>query len=66
MRHGTRLDPPNRFETTHSERDDSHVEWDTEYLQGRSDRNIEYLNDERGLELDADSVDALTEYLRTL
>lgn len=45
MRHGSNLDPPNRFERVHSEADLEHVEWDTEYLQERSDRRIQYLAD---------------------
>jgi hypothetical protein len=46
MRHGSRLDPPNRFERTHTEPDDAHVEWDSEYLQEREDRRIEYISDD--------------------
>ena len=45
MRHGSRIDPPNRFETIHTEPDDEHLEWDTEYLQQRHDRRIEYIAD---------------------
>jgi DNA repair photolyase len=45
MRHGSRLDPPNRFETTHAVPDLEHLEWDTEYLAQRQDRRIEYLPD---------------------
>lgn len=45
MRHGSNLDPPNRFERIHSEADVEHVEWDDEYLTQRSDRKIQYLTD---------------------
>jgi DNA repair photolyase len=45
MRHGSRLDPPNRFEKTHSEPDYEHLEWDTEYLKEHQDRRIEYIAD---------------------
>lgn len=45
MRHGSRIDPPNRFEKTHSEPDFEHLEWDTEYLKERQDRRIEYITD---------------------
>ncbi|MDA1052191.1 MAG: PA0069 family radical SAM protein [Planctomycetota bacterium] len=45
MRHGSRIDPPNRFERIHGEPDDEHLEWDTEYLDDRQDRRIEYLAD---------------------
>ena len=45
MRHGSSLDPPNRFERFHSESDFEHLEWDTEYLKERSDRKVQYLAD---------------------
>ena len=45
MRHGSKLDPPNRFERTHVEPDDEHLEWDVEYRRGRENRRIEYLFD---------------------
>ncbi len=45
MRHGSRIDPPNRFERIHAEPDDEHLEWDTEYLQARESRRIEYIPD---------------------
>lgn len=45
MRHGSHLDPPNRFEKTHSVPDFEHLEWDDEYLHERADRPIQYLND---------------------
>lgn len=45
MRHGSRIDPPNRFERVHSEPDLEQLEWDTEYLDARENRRIEYLTD---------------------
>ena len=45
MRHGSKIDPPNRFEAAHRERDLEHVEWDTEYLRGLGNRRIEYFDD---------------------
>jgi DNA repair photolyase len=45
MRHGSQLDPPNRFLKTHSVRDDEHLEWDDEYLRQRDERPIQYLDD---------------------
>lgn len=45
MRHGSQIDPPNRFESVHSEADLEHVHWDTEYLAERAARNVEYLED---------------------
>lgn len=46
MRHGSRIDPPNRFEKTHVEPVYEHLEWDTEYLKDQQDRRIEYISDE--------------------
>jgi DNA repair photolyase len=45
MLHGSRIDPPNRFEKVQVEPDLEHVEWDKEYLKERTDRAIEYLED---------------------
>ena len=45
MRHGSRLDPPNRFEPTHSVPDFTDLEWDTEYLSEFHSRRIEYIAD---------------------
>src|SRR5687768_647967 len=45
MRHGSMIDPPNRFEQRHQEADLEQIEWDTEYLAGRTDRKIEYIED---------------------
>jgi DNA repair photolyase len=45
MRHGSMLNPPNRFEKTHQEADLEHLEWDEEYLRDRDRRPIEYVPD---------------------
>ncbi len=45
MRHGSRIDPPNRFDRIHTVPDDEHLEWDVEYLDQRQDRRIEYIAD---------------------
>jgi DNA repair photolyase len=45
MRHGSQLDPPNRFETVRRELDFEHLEWDVEYLHQRENRRIEYVFD---------------------
>ena len=45
MRHGSNIDPPNRFERTHVVQDNEHLEWDDEYLKERENRHIEYISD---------------------
>lgn len=45
MRHGSLLNPPNRFETIHSVSDDEHWIWDDEVLRQDERRPIEYLAD---------------------
>jgi DNA repair photolyase len=45
MRHGSNLDPPNRFEKFHVEVDWEHLEWDREYQEGLNNRAIEYIED---------------------
>jgi hypothetical protein len=45
MRHGSHIDPPNRFETQHREWDLEHLEWDQEYLETILNRPIQYLPD---------------------
>ena len=45
MKHGSQLDPPNRFEPVRRERDDEHLAWDVEYQRTQDDRAIEYLSD---------------------
>lgn len=63
MRHGSRIDPPNRFDRFHAERDLEQVEWDTEYLDGLDDRKIEYLTDtSRTLVSENDSPDVPFRY----
>jgi DNA repair photolyase len=46
MRHGSHLNPPNRFQTTRKEADWEQLEWDTEYLlEQAKNRKIQYLDD---------------------
>ena len=45
MRHGSHLDPPNRFERIHRESDLEPMEWDDEYLHQQTRRRVEYLDD---------------------
>lgn len=45
MRHGSMIDPPNRFDKTQSEPDLEHLEWDQEYLSQLHERRVEYLTD---------------------
>lgn len=45
MRHGSNIDPPNRFETVHQEADLEHLEWDQEHLRTLTHRRIEYVFD---------------------
>ncbi len=45
MRHGSQLNPPNRFERVHVEPDLEHLEWDDEYLKGRLSQPVQYLPD---------------------
>lgn len=44
MRHGSHINPPNRFESTYTEPDLEQLEWDDEYLS--QPRRIEYLDDQ--------------------
>lgn len=46
MRHGSKLDPPNRFETVHRERDLEQLQWDEDQLGEPDRRQIEYLDDD--------------------
>ncbi len=46
MRHGSGIDPPNRFETLHREIDLDHLQWDQEYRHAIANRRIEYLTDD--------------------
>jgi len=45
MRHGSSIDPPNRFERVHQEASLEDLEWDREYLQTLDRRKIQYLED---------------------
>lgn len=45
MRHGSEIDPPNRFDKSHRELDLEHLEWDQEYLNTLDKRHVEYLTD---------------------
>ncbi|OYW23663.1 MAG: radical SAM protein [Planctomycetales bacterium 12-60-4] len=45
MRHGSQLDPPNRFVKTHAVPDPEHWEGDETYLDAQWNRRIEYLPD---------------------
>lgn len=45
MRHGSNIDPPNRFEVVHKELDLEHLEWDQEHLRTLTNRRIEYVAD---------------------
>lgn len=45
MRHGSNINPPNRFESIHREPDLEHLEWDQEHLASSSNRKIEYIDD---------------------
>lgn len=44
MRHGSHINPPNRFESKYAEPDLEQLEWDDEYLS--RPRRIEYLDDQ--------------------
>jgi len=45
MRHGSNIDPPNRFEKVLRESDPEHLEWDQEHLRTQANRHIEYIDD---------------------
>lgn len=45
MRHGSNLDPPNRFESIHREADLEQLEWDQEHLRAFANRKVEYIDD---------------------
>lgn len=45
MRHGSNIDPPNRFEPVHRETDTEYLEWDQEHLRELEHRRIEYIPD---------------------
>jgi DNA repair photolyase len=46
MRHGSQIDPPNRFDKVRVEPDFDHWEWDQEHLRTWLERKIEYVADE--------------------
>ena len=45
MRHGSMIDPPNRFVPTRAEVDYDHWEWDPDDIAARDHRPVEYLTD---------------------
>ncbi|MCA9178036.1 MAG: PA0069 family radical SAM protein [Planctomycetales bacterium] len=45
MRHGSNIDPPNRFDAIQREHDLEHLEWDQEHLRALTNRKIEYIED---------------------
>lgn len=45
MRHGSNINPPNRFESVHNEPIHDDFEWDQEHRHEESKRRIEYLED---------------------
>lgn len=45
MRHGSNIDPPNRFEAVHQQPDLEHLQWDREHLRALTNRTIEYVDD---------------------
>lgn len=46
MRHGSRIDPPNRFESVHRDLEREQLEWDEESRRQLAHRPIEYLFDD--------------------
>lgn len=63
MRHGSGIDPPNRFESVVRERDLEHLEWDQEYLRSVSTRHVEYVvDDSRSIVSENDSPDVPFRY----
>ena len=58
MRHGSRINPPNRFASYGHVEDLEHVEWDQEYLHDRLERTVQYLPDSsRSIVAENDSPD---------
>jgi DNA repair photolyase len=63
VRHGSQLDPPNRFETIQREADLDHVEGDDEYLATLHERPVEYLTDaSKSIVSENDSPDVFFRY----
>ncbi len=46
MRHGSEINPPNRFDRVHHLAEDEQLEWDTEYRTAREQKPIQYLDDD--------------------
>lgn len=58
MRHGSRLDPPNRFVRTQSIPDDEQGDWDGDELHAADSRPIQYLDDaSKSIVVENDSPD---------
>lgn len=58
MRHGSQIDPPNRFGGVQAVADFEHLEWDDEYRQQRDERPIQYFDDtSRSIIVENDSPD---------
>ncbi|WP_013627236.1 PA0069 family radical SAM protein [Rubinisphaera brasiliensis] len=63
VRHGSQIDPPNRFEKVHVVPDWEQLEWDVEYQQERADRPVQYLADaSRSIVSENDSPDVPFRY----
>lgn len=63
MRHGSQLDPPNRFEKTRTEPAFDDLEWDTGWLESRLQRKVQYLpDDSRSIVMENDSPDISFRY----
>lgn len=45
MRHGSNIDPPNRFEKVQIELQTDQLEWEADYLHSLTNRRIEYFDD---------------------
>ena len=45
MRHGSKIDPPNRFESLERTKELDQVEWDDEYLRLIEHRKVQYVDD---------------------
>lgn len=63
MRHGSQLDPPNRFEAVHATFDPEHFEGGEDFLDSRLERSIEYIPDHsRSIVSQNDSPDIAFRY----
>lgn len=45
MRHGSQIDPPNRFQSVRTEDDWEQLQWEDDYRQGLRSRRIQYFED---------------------